>query len=579
MTTAEPNKVEPLTGEQTAGVAVHSSPNLLHGVAQATNQLLRTDDLATAINQALTTLGQVMGVDRVYIFEIHSHPDTVEPAMSQRFEWARETVTAEIDNPRLQNLCFAACGMSHWYEALLAGNYCSGLVRDLAPLERQLLEPQGILSILVVPIPVNGKLWGFIGFDDCHCDRKWSKDESAVLMTMAATIGVCIAQRQTEDALRQSQLRLEKIAANVPGMIFQFLQRPDGSRSVLYASSGCRELYELEPEDIKADVQVLFDLTHPEDRAAFEQSVITSAATGDTWKWEGRIVTPSGKLKWVQGASRLERQSNGELLWDGLVTDLTDRKQAEEALRQSEARNRALLNALPDLIFRVARDGTYLDCHAENASDLVIPASELIGKKCDEVLPAPVAQLCMQHIAQALSTGVIQTLEYQLPLQGNPYYWETRIVVSGADEVLVIVRNITNRKRAEEELQLSAERDRLLGEIALRIRQSLDLEQILQTTVTEVRQFLGCDRVFFTHIDEQLKGEVSVESVDPNWGSVLGILRNNPTYIKEIKAVFASGNVQVINDTTRTQVSPLRAHYFAEYQVKACLAVPIMVNN
>ena len=269
MTTTEPNGAESSTSLQTTGVAVHASPNLLQGVAQATNQLLTTGDFSTAINQALATLGQVTGVDRVYIFEIHPHPETGEPALSQRFEWARETVSAEIDNPQLQNLPYVAYGMSQYYEALLAGQSCSGLVRELSPLERQLFEPQGIVSILVVPIPVNGKVWGLIGFDDCHCERRWSNDESAVLMTMAATVGSCIAHRQTENALRQSQLRLEKIAANVPGMIFQFLQRPDGSRSVLYASSGCREVYELEPEEIQVDFQMLSELTHPDDRNAF----------------------------------------------------------------------------------------------------------------------------------------------------------------------------------------------------------------------------------------------------------------------------------------------------------------------
>ncbi|HEY9668034.1 MAG TPA: PAS domain S-box protein, partial [Coleofasciculaceae cyanobacterium] len=559
MTSTEPNNVESPTSWKTDGVVAHSYSNLLQGVARATNQLLTTDDLADAINQALCLLGQVTDVDRVYIFEIHPHPATGEPAMSQRFEWARETVTAQIDNSGLQNLPFAAVGMTHSYGELACGHSCQGLVRELSMPERQLLEPQDIVSILIVPISVRGKLWGFIGFDDCHSERHWSQDESAVLMTTAATIGSLIVRRQTEDALRQSQLQLEKIAAKVPGMIFQFLQRSDGSRSVLYASCGCRELYELEPEEIKADFQKLADLICPDDREVYEQSIAASASTGQPWNWQGRIVTRSGNLKWIQGTSRLERQPNGDLLWDGVLVDITDRKQAEEdvrasegrlqsffeatfeaviihdhgkildlnpaaeallgyskaelinhsvlditapcsreiiqtraqfpsdqpievvglkkdsttfvaeisgksiryqghparvvgvreitarkqaeeALRQSEARNRALLDAIPDLILLLTRDGMFIDCHAENASDLIAPAHELIGQKVGEVFPALVAELCMHHIEQALSTGTMQTLEYQLPINGIERFWEARIVVCGEDEVLVIVR-------------------------------------------------------------------------------------------------------------------------------------------
>lgn len=697
MTTSESNKVEPAKIWQTVGVAVPSCPQLLQGVAQATHQLLTAKDYPTAINQTLATIGQVTGVDRVYIFEIHPHPETAEPALSQRFEWARATVTAEIDNPLLQNLPYAATSMNSLHEALEAGQSCSGIVRELSAIERELLEPQGIVSILVVPILINDKLWGLLGFDDCHNERSWSKDESAILLTMAATIGSCIAHQQTEAALKQSQLRLEQITAKVPGMIFQFLQRPDGSRSVLYASSAALELYELEPEAIQANFQVLADLTHPDDRETFEKSVAASAATGATWEWVGRIITPSGKLKWVQGASRLERQLSGELLWDGLLVDITQRKQAEfdlrasegrlqsffeatfeavlihdqgkildvnyaaeaiygyskaefmersvldlaapcsrdliqlraqmpsdqpfeavglkkdgttfigevsgktiiyqgqkarvagirditarkqaeDALRQSEARNRAFLHAIPDLIFRFSRDGTYLDCHAEIVSDLLAPASELLGKKLQDIVPEAIAELFLQHMQEALATGVTQSLEYELPIQGTVRYWEARLVVCGEDEVLAIVRDLTQRKRAEEERLLNAERDRLLAQIALRIRQSLNIEQILQTTVAEVRQFLECDRVFITCIDQQLQSHVAAESIAPNYDSILGLLQCD-AYINELRALFQTGNVQVINDTATAEVSALRAQYFAQYHVKACMAVPMIINE
>ncbi|MBD2104888.1 response regulator [Leptolyngbya sp. FACHB-261] len=127
-------------------------------------------------------------------------------------------------------------------------------------------------------------------------------------------------------------------------------------------------------------------------------------------------------------------------------------QQAEAALRESEARHRALLNAIPDLIFRISQDGTYLDFKVEEDKDLVVPRSQLLGKKVCEVLPLELAKQCMYYIAQALQTERIQVFEYQLEVVNRMRDYEARIVVSGVSEVLVIVRDVTDRKQAERAL-------------------------------------------------------------------------------------------------------------------------------
>jgi len=110
-----------------------------------------------------------------------------------------------------------------------------------------------------------------------------------------------------------------KMAANIPGMIFQFLRRPDSSESVLFASSGCWKLFEVDTRN-SSKLSQLKALIHPDDRQAYEQSVAVSAATLQPWIWKA-IVTPSGRLKWLQCASRPEQQPNGDILWDGLLMD------------------------------------------------------------------------------------------------------------------------------------------------------------------------------------------------------------------------------------------------------------------
>jgi PAS domain S-box-containing protein len=126
------------------------------------------------------------------------------------------------------------------------------------------------------------------------------------------------------------------------------------------------------------------------------------------------------------------------------------------ALRQSESRYRALLNAIPDLMFRMSRDGRYLDFKGE-AGDLAVPPEQLIGANARDILPPDVAELLLAGIAQALDTGEVATGEYELVLDGVARTFEARIVRDG-DEAVLIVRDITERKRQEDELRRSRAR-------------------------------------------------------------------------------------------------------------------------
>src|SRR4028119_2101347 len=140
----------------------------------------------------------------------------------------------------------------------------------------------------------------------------------------------------------------------------------------------------------------------------------------------------------------------------------------EEALRISSATNRALINAIPDLLFRISRDGIFVNSKATNTSELLVPPSEFIGKKLDEVLPPELAQPTLQYVEQAFETGKIQMFEYDLQLNDKLSHWEARLVVSGDNEVMAIVRDITKRKQAEEEIRNALEKEKELNELKSR---------------------------------------------------------------------------------------------------------------
>src|SRR5919199_316095 len=138
-----------------------------------------------------------------------------------------------------------------------------------------------------------------------------------------------------------------------------------------------------------------------------------------------------------------------------LRAELIERKRTEEALRQSEATNRALVNAIPDLMFRLKTDGTFVDFKASKDFNLLVPPSEFLGIKVQDVMPPEIADKTTQAIAHALLTSQMQVFEYQLVFNNTPRHYEARIVVSQKDEVLVLVRDITSRQQAEEALRRS----------------------------------------------------------------------------------------------------------------------------
>jgi PAS domain S-box-containing protein len=156
---------------------------------------------------------------------------------------------------------------------------------------------------------------------------------------------------RTEAALRQSEARLNKLAANVPGMLYQFILQSDGSMKFQYISSGCYELCELQSTELLQDINLGISMIHPDDRVSFEQSIAISAQTLQPWHWEGQFILPSSKVKWLKGMSRPEMQENGTIIWHGLFLDVTDRKRAEIAVKESESQYRHLVETSQSVIW------------------------------------------------------------------------------------------------------------------------------------------------------------------------------------------------------------------------------------
>ena len=198
-----------------------------------------------------------------------------------------------------------------------------------------------------------------------------------------------------------------------------------------------------------------FDVFDPEHERDYWRTVYL--ATVDNVQTRGAsnpVLAKDGRVRHIAWFDRTLRDADGTTVGVlALGQDITARKEAEEALRASEAQSRAILAAIPDMVFRLRRDGTFVGFHAQSDEPLAAPRDAIIGRTMEQVgLPPALVEKAHRAIADALDRGTIQTFEYELDVRGTLRHYEARLVPHGPDEVLSIVRDITERKRLEDEL-------------------------------------------------------------------------------------------------------------------------------
>jgi len=161
------------------------------------------------------------------------------------------------------------------------------------------------------------------------------------------------------------------------------------------------------------------------------------------------------------------RDQNGDVTGATVFgRDITERRKMEQQLRISEEQNRAIVEAVPDMLFRTSNDGVLLDYHTPNEMMLYLPPEEFLNKKIEDVLPPHIGNVIKEAIHQAVEKQQMVMVEYDMEIRGETKFFEDRIVPVHAGELLSVVRDITERRLAEKHLEESEERFRRLADHA-----------------------------------------------------------------------------------------------------------------
>ena len=212
-------------------------------------------------------------------------------------------------------------------------------------------------------------------------------------------------------------------------------------------------IHDLEADTYSPSVESAIQFYAPEWRPVITLAIQESIETGHGFDLELEMITAKGRRIWVRTSGRPILMGGRAVKVLGAFRDITEEKEAEDALRVSESHNRALVAAIPDLIFTSRRDGVFLAVHAPDPNVLFVAPEVFLHRKVEEILPRPIAVQFMKAYSDALDSHRVQELYYTLPLGGEERHFEARVARCTEDTVVTLVRDITERKQAEEKLR------------------------------------------------------------------------------------------------------------------------------
>jgi polar amino acid transport system substrate-binding protein len=277
----------------------------------------------------------------------------------------------------------------------------------------------------------DGNIAGVIVFAVDITENKNLENE---LIKYQETLQSAIAERTL--SLMDIQSILSSITQHIPGVIYQFMMGKDGKMSFPYVSESCRYIMEFEPAEVEGDAQFIFSRLHPEDIPRLESLITQSAEALSVFVYEGRFKTKSGNYKWLKASSTPEVQPSGDILWNGLMMDVTDLKEAQDKIKELNED----LEQRVAILRAVNKELELLTHKLEQSYDQALEASRLKSEFVANI----------SHEVRTPISAVIGMSELLLDTKLDDEQKEfTRIVRESAQSLLTIINDILDFSKVE----------------------------------------------------------------------------------------------------------------------------------
>jgi PAS domain S-box-containing protein len=448
-----------------------------------------------SIREVLKRLGEAAAASRVYVFE-NFMDENGELWSRQRYEWVITGLSSQIDNPLMQAFPYRATGFGRWVELLGRGEPVHGHTREFPDSEQPELREQGIFSILIVPIFVEGKWWGFIGFDECFEEREWSTAEVGALGAAAGTLGAAIRRRRIEEELRQSEERYRAVIEQATDGIYLL---DAGTKRLLEANSSFQRMLGYAAGELRG-TEVYDFVAHPRENV--------DSTIQRTLEEKRRVVggrkyrRKDGSLVDVEVGVSVISFGGREVICT-VVRDVTERKKNEEALRQSEQLYRAVMKQATENIYLVdAETRRIVESNPAFREVLGYSEAELRSMTLYDIVAAD---------REAVDANVRRVLELKNPFVGERQYRRkdgslvdvevsaSTILLAGKETLCIVAHDITERLRAQ---RLIEERVAALSRIATDFALDLPTEAALEALAKSVIRASSALSCWASLIDE-----------------------------------------------------------------------------
>ena len=274
--------------------------------------------------------------------------------------------------------------------------------------------------------------------------------------------------KEAELALAEANAQLERMTENIPGMVYRYIYRSDGNHAMSYVSPKCRELFEVEPEAALESADCLFKFIHPEDLPRVVEAVKVCSETLKPFEEEYRVLLPIQRLRWRKSIGQPTRLPNGDTVWDGVVLDITDRKEAQQELQQAKNQIERITDNLPGVICRYVfrADGSSSIPYISSQCLEMFEVSQQEAIKNPRLIIDMIVPEDLKELREKLSS-CIESLqpfkhEYRVDLPRQGMRWRQSIgqlTRAGNGDTIWdgVILDITDRKSAQLALQSANE--------------------------------------------------------------------------------------------------------------------------